>query len=190
MKTFTDPDPVPCSPDPVPCSPDPVPCSPVPVTCSICIEHVSPELEYTTSCNHTFHRNCIASINQHQPSCPNCRHDLSNDVDIPFQRRDDDDDDNDSLIEYIMDNNSTTSLNQRSNSRENIGEDILPIRPRRNRVRIIPIRPRQNGVRVGEMERDASITQGRRTNRLPRTRMVPTIESSGWSNDELQRMYP
>jgi hypothetical protein len=139
FRTTLDVPPVPCS--TVPCST--VPCSTV--TCSICFEHVSPELEYTTSCNHTFHRNCIAGINQ--PSCPNCRHDLSNDVDPPFQCQRHEVDDDDSLIEYIitLDRNATGESDRSPNDLDNIGEDLLPIRPR------------QNGVRVGEMERDASI---------------------------------
>lgn len=102
--------------------------SSVPLTCSICFEHISPELEYTTSCNHTFHRNCIAGI--HQPKCPNCRHDLSNDVDPPFQIN--------QLVEI-------------PNSNEFLPRMLGLMRPRQP----APGRIRHSGVRIGAMEMDA-----------------------------------
>ena len=78
--------------------------------CSICLENIiNEETKQITSCNHTFHEECMAKWMSLNHSCPLCRKNL----DLNIYGRNDEENDGDSNDDYDnpIINNSNTNNN-------------------------------------------------------------------------------
>ena len=82
------------------------------IGCSICLENILNDDKHITSCNHIFHKECMARWMSLNHSCPLCRKNL----DLNIYGRNDEENDGDSNDDYDYDdnpiiNNSNTNNN-------------------------------------------------------------------------------
>ena len=88
------------------------------IDCSICLEKIVNDDKHITSCNHTFHEECITKWMSLNHNCPLCRKNLDlNIYDEIVNDEENDGDGNDDYDEY--DNPINTNINN-SNTNNNI----------------------------------------------------------------------
>lgn len=81
------------------------------IDCSICLEKIVNDDKYITSCNHTFHEECIARWMLLNHNCPLCRKHFDYEVDGYNDESDGDGNGNDDVNDNPIINNSNTNNN-------------------------------------------------------------------------------